>query len=210
MPTPLVIVGCGGFGREVWSIAQAINAVSPTFDLMGFVDDDPAPAHREALERLDAALLGGLSWLDHSDPKFHAVIGIGSGPVRRSLDQRWPDRTWATLIHPDATVGHDVRLSPGVVLAPGARVSTAVRIGRHVHLDQNATVGHDCVLKDYSRLNPQACVSGNVRIGPEAAVGASATVLQGLDVGDSAIVGAGAVVTRHVPPTATVKGVPAR
>ncbi|TQL34087.1 sugar O-acyltransferase (sialic acid O-acetyltransferase NeuD family) [Barrientosiimonas humi] len=203
-------MGCGGFGREVAMLVEAINSASPTYELLGFVDDAPTPSNLQALRDMDAALLGDSSWLDSAPAGCEAVIGIGSAAVRRRLDQRWPSLRWATLIHPDATVGRDVRLGPGTVVAPGARLSTAIRVGRHVHIDQNATIGHDSYLGDYVRLNPQACVSGAVTVEPEAMVGANATILQGLRVGASAVVGAGAVVVRDVVAQAVVKGVPAR
>ncbi|TWE12018.1 NeuD/PglB/VioB family sugar acetyltransferase [Rudaeicoccus suwonensis] len=210
MTTPLVVVGCGGFGREVCSIVAAINAVQPTFELLGVLDDAPSAASRDALERIGIQLLGDTDWLDGCAPEVHAVIAIGSPSVRRNLDARFAVRAWATIVHPDSTIGADVSLAPGVVVTPGSRVSTAITIGRHAHLDQNVTVGHDSSLGDYSRLNPQACVSGNVTIGSGATVGASATILQGRTIGARSVVGAGAVVVSDVEPDRTVKGVPAR
>lgn len=38
MTSPIVIVGCGGFGREVCDVIDAVNAVSNTWNLLGFVD----------------------------------------------------------------------------------------------------------------------------------------------------------------------------
>lgn len=207
---PLVIFGAGGFGREIWSIARAINSGKPTYELLGFVDDGLTEANAAALARLDAPHLGGSDWAVNAPAGTHGVIGIGSASVRRSIHDRFPSLAWATLIHPDTTLGSDVEIGPGSVVAPGTRLSTTIRLGRHVHVDQNVTVGHDSSLGDFSRLNPQACISGNVSIAEGATVGASATVIQGLTVGADALVGAGAVVTRHVPGGAVVKGVPAK
>ena len=58
-------------------------------------------------------------------------------------------------------------------------------------------------------LNPKVALSGGVTVGEGCLLGAGATVLQNLRVGAGATVGAGAVVTRDVPPGATVVGVPA-
>lgn len=207
---PLVIIGCGGFGREVWGIAEAINNRAPRFELLGMVDDALTADNEAALARIGAHHLGGLDWFEDAPAEVQAVIAVGSPDARRRIDERLPDRAWATLVHPDTTIGPDVTLAQGCVVAPGARLSTSIRVGRHVHIDQGGTVGHDSVLSDFSRLNPQACVSGNVTVRAGATVGASATVIQGLTVGDDAFVGAGAVVTRDVAALATVKGVPAR
>lgn len=206
----LVVCGAGGFGREVVALVAAVNAVDPTWDLVGVVDDDPSPVAVEHLARLGVDVLGGLDSLEGHAGDGAAVLAIGSPQVRSTLAARWPGAQWATLVHPDATVGADVELGAGTVVAAGARLSTNITVGRHVHVDQNATVGHDSTLGDHCRLNPQACVSGSVAVGERALVGASATVLQGLTVGRDAVVGAGAVATRNVPDGATVKGVPAR
>ena len=58
------------------------------------------------------------------------------------------------LIHPAATVASDNRIGDGVLLAAGARVTTNVTLGRHVHLNVNAVVSHDCVVGDYTTLSP--------------------------------------------------------
>jgi sugar O-acyltransferase (sialic acid O-acetyltransferase NeuD family) len=205
---PLVIIGVGGLGREVAEIVAATNRVNPTWDLLGVLDDDPADQDRAALLAQGHLVIGRVA--DLPSLGAHAVIAIGSPAIRSRIDLAHPAATWAVLVHPDATVGADVTLGPGSIIAPGARLSTAIRAGRHLHVDQNATIGHDCVLGDHVRLNPQACVSGSVTIGDRTLVGAAAVVLQGRALGADVTVGAGAVVTKDVGDGSTVRGVPAR
>ena len=140
------------------------------------------------------------------------VIGIGDPRIRAKVAAAIdPARVPAApLIHPAASIGLDNRFAEGVVLFAGARVTTNVRLGRHVHLNQNATVGHDTVLDDCVQVNPLAAVSGDCYVGEQALIGTTAAVLQGLTVGVGARVGAGACAVMMVSPGATVKGVPAR
>ncbi len=91
----------------------------------------------------------------------------------------------------------------------GARLTTNIKLGRHVQINQNATVGHDSLLDDYATINPMAAISGNVHVGAAGMVGAGAVILQGLSVGARARIGASACVVRDVPEDVTVKGVPA-
>ncbi len=212
MSGSLLIVGCGGFGREVYSIVQALNAAGDDWVVEGFVDDGPSPLDLQAVAAFGSRVISTIDELVAQDYTGHAVVAIGSARSRRSIAGRL-DRagvTYPVLIHPHVTIGMGVAIEPGTVIAAGARLSTNIAVGRHVHVDQNATVGHDCVLREFSRINPQGCISGSVDLGSGALIGANATVLQGLTIGRDAIIGAGGVVVTNVPPATTVKGVPAR
>jgi serine acetyltransferase len=84
-----------------------------------------------------------------------------------------------------------------------------------VQINLDCTVGHDVVMGDYTTLAPGVHVSGCVRFGQRAYVGTGATIINGtqdapLIIGDDAVIGAGACVTKSVPTGLTVVGVPAK
>ena len=206
-PGPFVIVGAGGFGRECLDIVQAINGHGGNLDLVGYVDDeggDPA-----WLTRRGVACLGSVEKAPDHAARF--VIAIGSGQARSRIDQALTaaHMTSPVLIHPQATLGPDCVVAPGVILNAGARVTTNIRLGRHVHVHANATIGHDSIVHDHVSVFPGATVSGGVSLGERVSVGTGANVLPGVEVAAGAFVGAGAVVTRNVGPGLVVAGVPA-
>lgn len=216
MTGDLVIVGCGGFGREVVGIVDAINnagASSKRWNLVGFIDDAPNAADIDRVESLGFAILGPLdaSFIPPCSETYF-VVGIGSGSIRRNVTQRAETAglTAAVLVHPSASIGRDVRIGIGSIVAGQAQVTTNVVLGEHVHIDRGVQVGHDSRIGDFSTLHPAAVVSGGCRIGDEVELGTHCTILPGLTVASNAAVGAAACVVKDVPPAMTVKGVPAR
>ncbi len=84
-----------------------------------------------------------------------------------------------------------------------------------MQINLDCTVGHHVVMDDYTTLAPGVHVSGWVHFGQRVYVGTGVVILQGtqdppLTIGEDAAIGAGAVVTKSVPPGVTVVGVPAR
>jgi len=207
-PTDLVIVGCGGHGRELFETIDALNAVEHRWNVVGFVDD--APAHLDRLDRLGARLLGDTQWLVDHPSTF--VLGIGTSAVRRQLSTRLEGAGLepATLVHPGARIGPDVELGRGVVVFHGATVTTDVRIGDHSHLNVGCSVQHDTVVGDFVQFSPGVFVNGDCTLGDDVCLGTGAIVTRGLRVGAGARIGAGAVVLGDVPDGVTVVGVPAQ
>ncbi|SDY75570.1 sugar O-acyltransferase, sialic acid O-acetyltransferase NeuD family [Modestobacter sp. DSM 44400] len=215
--TPLVVIGSGGFGREVHDVIEAVNAGAAVqgrpepWAMLGFLDD--GNPDRDLLVDRGTPFLGPSRTLLELPADVQYVVGIGSGPVRRRLDE-WATaagRTAATLVHPAAVLGrHGVHLGAGTIVCASAVITTNVRVGRHVHLNLGVTVGHDAVLGDYVTANPNVSISGNTVIEDEVNLGTGSAVIQGRHVGARTVVGACAAVVRDLPPDVTAVGVPAR
>jgi sugar O-acyltransferase (sialic acid O-acetyltransferase NeuD family) len=205
--TPLVIIGTGGHGREALDVVEAMNTDAPTFEFLGFIDE--RGGNDDLVSARGARTIGSLDALRGLGA--HYVIGIGSGAVRRRLDEQLTG--WgcvaATLVHPHATLGAQAMLGPGVIVAAGARITTNVTLGRHTHVNVNATVSHDCRLGDYVTISPGVTISGTVTIGAATMMGAGSTVIQNRTIGADVTVGAGAVVIRDIADGITAVGVPA-
>lgn len=213
MTSPIVVVGAGGFGREVLELIDAINAVHmASWEIIGVADDGPSEVNLNRLATFNVPYLGTVDRVLGESTAYRYVLAIGSPGVRRVLAAKFDAALWrpATLIHPDSTVGREVSLGEGTIICAGARVTTNVRTGRHVHVDANATVGHDTTLGEFVRLNPGSSVSGDCHVGDGSLVGVAASIINQRVLGENVVVGAGACVVTDVEAGRTVTGVPAR
>ncbi|MFD6700688.1 MULTISPECIES: acetyltransferase [unclassified Microbacterium] len=207
--TGVIVVGAGGFGREVLDVLR-----DQRIDIEGVIDDSPTEQNLSLLREQEVPFLGDVRYFvdRFAGSSVEYLLGIGNTAARRALDERFVAEGFAsaTVVHSTASTGFGVRIAPGTVICAGVRVTTNVTLGRHVHLNLNATVGHDTVLEDYVSVNPGAAISGAVTIRDEALIGAGAFILQGTEVGRRSIVGAAAAAMKPVEPDTTVIGVPAR
>ncbi len=118
-------------------------------------------------------------------------------------------------MHPRVECSRWVEIGEGAVICAGNILTVNIVLGRHLQINLDCTIGHDVVMGDFTTLAPGVHVSGWVHCGQRVYMGTGAVILNGtedspLTIGDDAVVGAGAVVTRSVPPGVTVVGVPAR
>lgn len=207
----LLLIGAGGLAREAVEAVRAVNAVRPTWELLGFLDDDRAK-HGE--------LIGGMRVLgcaeavdDHPSAQILLCPGRpGNYVSRRLLGDRLEldDARYATVIHPTATVGTTCAVGAGSVLLAHVDLTADVVIGAHVVVMPQVVVTHDVRIDDWATIASGVRVGGACHLGQGAYIGSGACLREGITIGEWAMVGMGSVVTRDVPPGRLWYGVPAR
>ena len=204
----LLIVGAGGFGREVLCWARDVAPTQSEWRIGGFLD-----ANAAALDGFDVPLeiLGDpAEFAPAETDRYICAIGDPATKQRVVTDLLSRGAQFTTLIHPSVIMGADCRIGSGCILCPGVVLTTHVTLGRFVTLNLSVTVGHDAGIGDWCTLSDHADITGKARLGEAVFAGSHACVLPGLRVGDRAVVGAGSVVIRNVSAGSTMFGVPAK
>ena len=206
---PLVIVGGGGHARELRYHIEEINQEKPRFELLGYVDDNPA---LQGKEQLGLPVLGDLGWLSRqSSRKVCYTIGIGDSRIRRLIAERLRGVPVApALIHPSASVSPWSELGPGTQVCPGARISVNTRIGAHCLINWLGIIGHEATIGDFVTIGPRSLLAGGSRVDSGAFLGLNVNLNPLVRVGENSIVGSGATVVVDICANVTAVGTPAR
>ena len=207
----LLLVGAGGLAREAAEAVRATNAVEPTWDLLGFLDDDPAKR---------GAVIGGLPVLDgvegiHDHPNAQVLLCPGRPDNyvgRCGLDKRLEldEDRYATVVHPSATVGTSCEIGRGSVVLAHVDLTADVVVGRHVVVMPQVVLTHDVRVDDFATLASGVRLGGACRVAEGAYIGSGAILREGTTVGEWALVGMGSIVTYDVPAERLWFGAPAR
>lgn len=204
----LIIVGGGGFGREMLSWAADCHGAGLLPMPAGVIDDDPRILDGYQLQ---ARHLGGISDFQPADTD-QLLIAIGDPATKKRVCEQLRGRggRFATMVHPSAVVAGSAQIGEGVVLCPLSLVSADAKVGRLVIVNVLSSVGHDVIVGDYSTLSAHVDLTGFVALGDEVMVGSGATVVPQVKIGAGATIGAGSTVYRSVPAGATVYSQPAK
>lgn len=205
----IVILGAGGFAREVAWLVGEINKAADQWRLLGFSDADPA----------NRGMQVGPSTVGFTDDELEGMdvalaIGIGNPRVLSEIRRRFGAESldvFPNLIHPSVACDRDrVSIGVGNIICAGTVLTTDIRLGSLNILNISCTFGHDVVIGDCCVVNPGCNVSGGVQVGSGSLLGTGSIILQDLCLGPNVTVGAGALVTKDVEADSTVIGVPAK
>ena len=203
----LLIVGAGGFGREMFGAAREAVGYGTDFEIGGFLD-----ARSDALAGFEGypAVIGDPATYEPR-PGDVFVTALGGIEARRRCAEALEAKgaEFVAIVHRTAFVGPGVKIGAGSFVAPNAVLTADVTVGRHVSVFHCSSVGHDTVLGDYSHVYAQCSLGGAVKLGEGARVFPGSVIVPRRTVGAGATVGAGSTVIIDVAPGVTVFGSPA-
>lgn len=192
----IYLYGAGGHAKVVMDILDACR-----MQTAGIVDD--APTLEEFM---------GYEVAHEFTKEAEYIISIGNCNIRKKVAEKLSNGgcSFATAIHPSATVSPHAGIEEGSVVMQGAVIQSCAHIGRHCIVNTNASVDHDCKIEDFVHIAPGATLCGEVCVGAGSWIGAGAVVIQGVKIGKGCMIGAGAVVCSDIPDGVVAYGNPCK
>lgn len=208
--TNIVIVGAGGFAKEVYEVLmRKLDWLKEDYEFAGFLDDNKELHDSNFMQ---SSVLGGLDWLKENEDT-EIILGIGSPVIKKILVEKISKIgkfKFMSLVDSESFMGEDVRVGEGVFIGGGCHITTNIDIQDFVTINLACTVGHDSILETYATVAPGVNISGNCLIKEGVDFGTGATIIQGKSVGEWSIVGAGSVVVKDIPANTTSVGNPSK
>ena len=206
----IVIVGTGGFGREVLCTLQDCNKKSKKYKVLGFVDDDKSKWNTMIH---NFPVVGGVDWFSKKKAfRVSCVVAVGDSKIRQKIVRKLEKMNvkFETIIHPSVICSKNVSIGEGTVIQAGNIITVDIEIGNYVHMNIDCTIGHDSKIKDFVTINPGTHISGNNLIQTGAYIGTGAISIQGIRIGKWSTIGAGTVLIDDVPDHSLYVGVPGK
>jgi sugar O-acyltransferase (sialic acid O-acetyltransferase NeuD family) len=192
-----IIVGGGGFARELYFWLRDCTDAGTLPPLTGYLDDAGDVLHNRGA--YDMAFLGSVEDVSPREgDRF--VLAIGSPSTKRRIVDKLAPRgaVFPTMIHPTCTVTGTATVGEGVVLCPGCILGPDSTLERFVTFNTGSGTGHDSSVGEFSVLASRVAISGYVRIESDVGIGSGVVLLPNVKVGRGAVIGPGCVVYRSV------------
>jgi sugar O-acyltransferase (sialic acid O-acetyltransferase NeuD family) len=204
----VVIVGAGGFGREVLEIFKDSNKQGKKWNILGFIDSN-AELHGKIINNYP--VLGGLNWFEeHQDVACVCAVGEPKSKKKVIDELHKMNVHFCNAIHPSVIASEFIEYGENVIIGAGSILTVNIKIGNHVIINLNCTIGHDSIIEDYCSIMPTVKINGNNHLHEGVYVGTGATFIQQVSVGAWTTIGAGAVVVNNIPEHVLAIGLPAK
>lgn len=192
----IVIIGSGGFAKEVAFLIDEINKVNKRWNLLGFIDDNIGSFNgKYSVYNTD-------DWLISIDTEINVTFGLGDPFLLKKLQGKFKvnkNLQYPNLIHPNVIGDWDnIDIGIGNLICASSTFTTDIQIGDFNVVNIDCTIGHDTIIGDFNIINPSVNISGGVKIENEILLGTSSTVLQYKQICSKTVVGAGALVTKNI------------
>ncbi len=205
----IVIFGTSGHAKVIVDILER----SSQYSIVGFIDD----FKEKNTSFLGYEILGKTEDIPDLIVKTNlkgGIIAIGDNWVRKNVRDKIislaPSFIFINAIHPEAQIAKNVQLGKGIAIMAGAIINSNSIIDDHCIVNTNSSLDHDSIMEEFSSLAPGVTTGGNVRIGKFSAISLGANIIQGINIGEHVVVGAGSLVLENIADSVVAYGTPSK
>ncbi len=210
----LIVIGAGGFGQEVFWVAENINQKNLSegkpaeYEMIGYCDDNTSIQGKEIYSYKNLGVPEDLK----INGNVYFFCSIGNNLIRKEVVARAIKLGWQpeTLIDPSVIRAREVEVGDGTYVGAGTILSPNAKIGSHVIINLHCTIGHDSTLADYAHICPGSRLSGNTILKEGAFVASNSVTKQNIVMEEYSVLGASSFLVRNLPARCTALGNPAR
>ena len=188
----ILIVGAGGFGREVQWLIERINQKALTWELVGYLDDGVEPQTMIN----GCRVLGGIDKLREYGSEISVAIAVGSARTREKIADRIKaigNFQFPNLVDPDVQMSGFLQIGEGNIILENTIIQPFVEIGAGNLFWHNVKIAHDDKIGSFNTFAQNTSVAGVVNIGNNCFFGNSSIILNRKNIADYTLVGAGAI-----------------
>jgi sugar O-acyltransferase (sialic acid O-acetyltransferase NeuD family) len=201
----LILVGGGGHCKSVIDVAESAG-----YTIKGILD---------LPEKIGEKILGypiigtdeDISNFVHEGLFLVTVGQIKDASLRINLHQKIVNAggKLATVIASTAHVSKYAKIGEGTVVMHQAMINADAVIGKSCIINTFANIEHDVVIEDYCHISTGAMINGNCKIGRGTFFGSQSVIINGLEIVEECVIGAGSTVRKDLKQKGIYSGNPA-
>ncbi len=207
----LIIIGVGGFAREIYWYAQTCNEFNTEWKIKGFLDGDIKLDAAE-YEKLppNVPVLGDVNNYEICEDDVF-TCAIGAPQVRKKLIEKMLERgaDFVNIIGKGIIILPTMKFGRGVIVGFQSTLSDHSEIGDFVVINTASHLGHDVKVGNHTCIMSNVDIAGGTQIGENVFIGSHVSIIPKVKVEYGAKIGMGSVVLKRVRANTTVVGNPA-
>ena len=157
--TTLLIIGTGGFAKEVEFVARKMN-----FEKIFFISNN-----NDNIDKLlgHSKIIGNDDWCYNCDNNYNFAIGNGTPVIREYIVKNYSAKIYnfinrcPNIIDPNIILDDHIKIGKGNIITAGVQMTIDITIGNFNIFNLNSTVGHDTIIGNYNVFNPSTNISGS-------------------------------------------------
>lgn len=202
----IVIVGAGGFGREVAS--WYLDSLGHDQNI-AFLDD--LKKGEVAIGPYQFPVISDLNNFNNNS-QDQVLMGVADPLAKKNIAHMFSQRgiRFTSFIHKSVICSPGSEIGEGSVICPYSVLSDNVKLGKYTTVNLCCTIGHDVSLGDYNTLSSHVDITGGCQIGKLVFWGSGSRIIPNKCVADGCKIGAGSLVMHNISTLKTVYSQPSK